>query len=203
MAEINIERKERPIWPWIIGILVLLLLIWLIWRAASTDEIAPADETAVTDTIPRDTVEDERTGDAVNQYMNFVNQESPEMGREHDYTSNGIRRLADALEEIVQEQNLSGDIEINQKRQDLRNKADRIQQDATSTQHANTIRDAFTSATDLMQSIQEKNFPGLGQDVEQARQSAQAVDPGTQTLEQRDKIKQFFRDAGNVVEKMD
>lgn len=28
MARIDIERKKKSIWPWIIGLLVLLLLIW-------------------------------------------------------------------------------------------------------------------------------------------------------------------------------
>lgn len=38
MAEIKVEKKDKaPIWPWIIGILVLLGLIWLLISAFSDD----------------------------------------------------------------------------------------------------------------------------------------------------------------------
>ncbi len=33
MAEIEIRKKSKPIWPWIIGILVVLAIVaWLIFR---------------------------------------------------------------------------------------------------------------------------------------------------------------------------
>jgi len=39
MAEIKVEKKNKtPIWPWIIGILVLLGLIWLLIDAFSEDQ---------------------------------------------------------------------------------------------------------------------------------------------------------------------
>lgn len=38
MAEIKVEKKDKaPIWPWIIGILVLLGLIWFLIDAFSDD----------------------------------------------------------------------------------------------------------------------------------------------------------------------
>lgn len=39
MAEIRVEPKSKtPIWPWIIGILILLGLIWLLMDAFGEDE---------------------------------------------------------------------------------------------------------------------------------------------------------------------
>lgn len=35
MAELNVERKKRHVWPWILGLLALALIIWAI--AAKTD----------------------------------------------------------------------------------------------------------------------------------------------------------------------
>lgn len=29
MAEIKVERKGRSIWPWIVGLVVLALVVWL------------------------------------------------------------------------------------------------------------------------------------------------------------------------------
>lgn len=38
MAEIKVEKKNKtPIWPWIIGILILLGLIWLLINAFGDD----------------------------------------------------------------------------------------------------------------------------------------------------------------------
>jgi hypothetical protein len=45
MADINVERKQRSIWPWIVGLLVLALLIWLLASMFNRDD----DETVVVD----------------------------------------------------------------------------------------------------------------------------------------------------------
>ena len=37
MAEIKVERKERSVWSWIIGALVLLALIWFFFIRPETD----------------------------------------------------------------------------------------------------------------------------------------------------------------------
>lgn len=29
MADINVERKQPSVWPWVIGLIVLALLIWV------------------------------------------------------------------------------------------------------------------------------------------------------------------------------
>ena len=38
MADINVERKQRSIWPWIVGLLVLALLIWLLASMLNGDD---------------------------------------------------------------------------------------------------------------------------------------------------------------------
>jgi hypothetical protein len=48
MADINVERKQRSIWPWIVGLLVLALLIWLLASMFNDDDDAVVvDETTV------------------------------------------------------------------------------------------------------------------------------------------------------------
>lgn len=38
MAEIKVEKKENtPIWPWIIGILLLVAVIWFLFEALQDD----------------------------------------------------------------------------------------------------------------------------------------------------------------------
>lgn len=51
MADINVERKERSIWPWIIGLVVLALLLWALLKMFHKDDNpAPAAAPAVVDT---------------------------------------------------------------------------------------------------------------------------------------------------------
>ncbi len=54
MADINVERKSTNIWPWILGLLVLALLIWLLAEAFGRDEAEVADVpvTEVQPTVP-------------------------------------------------------------------------------------------------------------------------------------------------------
>lgn len=37
MAEINVERKKN-VWPWVVGLIVLLLAIWAVMALMNTDE---------------------------------------------------------------------------------------------------------------------------------------------------------------------
>lgn len=49
MAEINIEKK-KPVWPWILAAIIVLLLIWLLVEAFDRDDdvVAVADPTVAT-----------------------------------------------------------------------------------------------------------------------------------------------------------
>jgi quinol-cytochrome oxidoreductase complex cytochrome b subunit len=39
MAEIEIKKKSKPVWPWIVGILVVLAIVaWLIFRNNNTNQ---------------------------------------------------------------------------------------------------------------------------------------------------------------------
>jgi hypothetical protein len=32
MAQINIERKKNPVWPWVIGIILIVLIGWAVYE---------------------------------------------------------------------------------------------------------------------------------------------------------------------------
>jgi hypothetical protein len=68
VADINVERRERSVWPWIIGLVILALLIWLLWswmRDDTRDDVQPirADtvraDTPVIGTVPPPVTETE------------------------------------------------------------------------------------------------------------------------------------------------
>ena len=53
MADIDVERKGPSIWPWIIGLVVLALLIWLLVELFDDG----SDELIIDDPIATDTFE--------------------------------------------------------------------------------------------------------------------------------------------------
>ena len=48
MADINVERKGASIWPWIIGLIVVALLIWLLFSLLDNDD----DDVVLDEPVP-------------------------------------------------------------------------------------------------------------------------------------------------------
>lgn len=47
MAEINIERKKRPVWPWILLLIILALLAWAIYEMTNDRDEYETEETGM------------------------------------------------------------------------------------------------------------------------------------------------------------
>jgi hypothetical protein len=210
MAEIEIQRKKPPIWPWILGALVLVALLWFLVDQAGqrSPDQTTATATTATTTSPRTTAPPTDPTSPmlpeVREFVTFVRQgeATEEAGLYHEYTSTGIRNLADALNAIAHRTDNHND-RINQKHQQLHQMADKIQQDPHSTRHANIIRDAFTTSADLMEQLQRNLYPQLDDQVAEVRQAAQSLNPQDLTLDQKDDIQRFFERASNAVEAME
>jgi hypothetical protein len=49
MAEINIERKTKPVWPWLLLVLVIALLAWALYQFTNEpDDDIDAEEVPAT-----------------------------------------------------------------------------------------------------------------------------------------------------------
>jgi hypothetical protein len=73
VADINLERKDATIWPWIVGLLALALVIWGVWAATdgTNGEVAFDDMDGVTDT--REWGE-EQTAEVPSSVRDFLNE---------------------------------------------------------------------------------------------------------------------------------
>lgn len=204
MAEINVEKKRTNPWPWVIGALVLALLIGF-FVFQDDDELGQetgAEETAVT------AVEEPGLGDRaadVNAridewwaggaagFQTFVEGEEPtaEVGRAHDYTSEGITRLASAIEERIQDANVQ-DEAIDARLEQMRQQASDLQAEPTAGRHAAMAQEAFVTGADLIATLNQ----GAAGEV---RQAAEAIQPERPLLEQTAQVKQYFERAGKAL----
>jgi hypothetical protein len=209
MAEIHVKKKDNkggPVWPWVLGVLLILgLVAWLIIGNTGdrdTDQVAQAPVTA-TQPADADRAETAAMPAQVAAFINYVDERDAqqEMGLRHEYTANGLRQLESALSELTNQAGLNQN-DFQQHSQRMRQGADQIQQDPQSTQHANIIRDAFTSAADWMQNLQQQSFPDAGNEVNQVQQTARNIDPQELTLEQKGDIESFFEQSSNALQAM-
>ena len=202
MAEIHIERKERSVWPWILGLLALALVVWLLLAQRGGREDAFVTDTAIGDTDPGITPGAARTG-AVGSFIAYVDERRAraEAGLDHEYTAEGLRRLADALEEIARQHQL-GAAQVEQRVNTLRERADALQRNPESREHARLAREAFVAVVDVMRDLQQQRFPDAANQVEQVRLAATSVTADRELLQQKEEVQRFFDRAGEVVQHM-
>jgi hypothetical protein len=193
MAEIKIEKKNRPVWPWILAAVIVILAVVL---------LIPGDtgrnaEQAVTEITGNDRGE---VPNEISEYVTFVKgrEGTDEMGLHHEYTSEGIRKLSSALEALVDETG-TDDNRMNENKNRLREIADYIQDDPQSLTHADSIRAAFVIASDVIVSVIDQNFPELKSESERVQSSARDVGPETATLEQQESVQSFFEESASAL----
>lgn len=203
MAEINVEKKRTNTWPWIIAALVVALLMGMFLAPDDEDvgEETGADESAVTayeepgveDPAATTADTDEwRMGGAAG-FLAFVEGEEPtaEVGRAHDYTSEGITRLASAIEERIEDAD-ARDGAIDARLEQMRQQASALQAEQDSGRHAAMAREAFVTGADLIATL---NAGAAGE----VRQAAEAIQPEQPLLEQTAQVKRFFERASEAL----
>jgi hypothetical protein len=213
MADINIKKKNnnQPVWPWVLGILVIAGLIWAAVELFDTDAQREYGPVAVDE--PGRTTTDDNNGDAdvfdlgannVDDFVEFVEERdaSEEASVDHEYTHDGLNKLADAIDALENDLELD-DLDVNERTDLIRDNADYITEDWEDTDHSDSIRRAFEVATDLIAAIQSRYFPQLEGQVNQLRNQTQNFDPNNLTLEQKQIIEQYFVQASEILRSMD
>jgi hypothetical protein len=194
MAEIKLERKGTPIWPWILG---LLLLAALLWYFLGRDNDGAATTTGDTTAAMTDTTGGAAAGGAMaggaagagaagtEDFVAYVgrNDTSGETEENHQYTAGGIRSLAASLERM-------GGSSA-QAVPTLRMLADSLQiTGGNDDRHADMARRAFQAAVGAMPA-------GAGTDA--ARTAANAIDVSQPLLSQTAKVRTFFERARDAM----
>lgn len=207
MAEIEIEKK-KPIWPWILLVLIILAILYFVVFADDDNtaddmddtNIEQMDETSMDDqdnTADWDENDSLTSAEDVSGYITYVNDKS-KMGVDHVYTNNALMELVNAVEAKANELH----VDVSDELEEVRNDAIEITQNPEAKDHAGTIKEAGTKIADVLENLKDQKFPELSEEVEQVKTAAQQIDPNVQTLKQKDKINSFFMEAADVLEKM-
>ena len=222
MAEIPIERRSKggPGWlPWLIGLLLLLLLGYCFMRRGR-DGAATSDSAATAATLRNDSLNSTRGGaagvpapndsagaaagtagaagaGAVDQFVQFVAQRdtAKETEGQHQYTAEGVRRLAAALEGIA-----GGNPSIQTWADSMRSSVDRLQRSSAQDAHADDAKAAFSAAVSAMAAIDKAR--GRTRDVAPMRAIYGQLDSKRPLMPQLGTVHRFFEAARDALQAM-
>lgn len=221
MAELHVQEKERSAWPWMLAAVLLLGL--LLWYFLGRDErvnvgAANSADTAAVGTAADGAMSGTAAGtlgsDAIAQYQEYLaaNRSADAAGRSHDYTADGLRRLAAALSEVAAGNSTSG-VDLQARIDGIRQRADTIQANPTSRDHALHTREAFNLAAGVVAQLRGNvQNPAAGTTVagdsatrggaDILLDAANAIDPSRPLLDQTDRVEQFFTQAADALQRM-
>lgn len=205
MAEIKIEKK-KPVWPWIILGLIILVLVYFLAFQDGTEGEQPAEDITTEEVSPEQTppVFPAETGtseiqrpESVERYLAHIGDET-RMGIEHEYTNNALLLLIDAVQAKADKMKVDIDADL----QEARKHAGEITKNPAATNHANKIKAAGKEIVKAMEKIRKERYPELVREVGEAKKAVENIDPEVLTLEQKNEINYFFISAGNALRKM-
>lgn len=191
MTEINIEKK-KPVWPLILGVGVVAVLIYFF---SFNDKEETVQEVQFTEDLIGVT-EFNRT---VAAYVNFINEDTLKMEYNDSFSKEAFLRLVDATNAMAEEINM--DISANMAR--VVKYVNRIKADPIETAHADDFRRAADILTNaVLKSMQQSKYPDLASDIVELDNASASVDPEVLILDQTYQVKTFFREAADLLLKM-
>lgn len=219
MAEINIEKKKSPKWPWILlaVIILALILFFLFTDDVEEEEIEEYDETEQVRDVEDDDM-DESTADYENQrnknqmendrsssiqdgaskdYVAYVDG-NKDMGLGHEFSSTAINKLIAATKQQADMYNVDISADLDK----ARKQAEEITTDPMQVNHADLIKKAGQSIVKALETIQKKQFPDKGDAIQKVRSELQAIKMDDQTLNQKKDVKSFFTAAADLLTQM-
>ncbi|EMY82711.1 hypothetical protein pgond44_01275 [Psychroflexus gondwanensis ACAM 44] len=205
MTEIKIEKK-KPVWPWILLVLVLLIVAFAAWfffiRNDNAEPVATSNETTdeTADEIVDETslIDINENNNIVASYVTFINADNATMGLDHVFTSEAFAKLTNAVDAMATEVGYDVKADIAEAKQLV----DEITNEPMAAAHADKIRSGANVLSTCLQNIQQAKYSGLSAEAADVKSAASAINPETLTLNQRDAVKPFFRKAADLLNKM-
>ena len=189
-----------------LGLVILAVILYFVFADDDNDDLLEEENTeqVITPMETEDDLEtviweeDNLSGDeSVSNYLAHIG-DTERMGIDHEYSSEALVSLINALENRAEEANIDTDVES----EELKNNVRDIKEDPQTLTHANTIKNVGTKIVNLMEKMQMEKFPDISQDVQEVRTALQNIQPSIPTLDQKDAVNSFYKEAGDVLQKM-
>lgn len=200
MAEIEIEKK-KPIWPWIVGLLILAAIIYFLFfmNKDDNDRIDDGATTSETEQVSEENNADMEDTAAysniaeVEDYTNYIG--DSKMGVDHEYTHGALVKLIAATRATAEavEVNVDSDLTL------AKEKTEEITKDPSKLTHANKIKESGQIISRALRTIQTDKFPDLQSEYDEVETAISKIEPDKQTLEQKDAVKAFFSEAEQLL----
>ena len=197
----DIENAKAPnIWPWLIGMVAIVAVLFWMNSSREADNDVDRGPTRADPAVGS-------TGampSALAAFVSFAEAAPPDdVGLARAYAAAGIDRLATALDAVAG--SAARDAPVSKQLEIFRDKAGRLEGSPTSLQHAELVRDVFTSAVDVIVAI-ESEAPQDGVVlrgwIHELRRSAEAVDDGQPLLAQTVRVNAFLDRAADALQQI-
>jgi hypothetical protein len=194
MAEIRVE-KRKPIWPWLVAALaVVILLIYFLAIQNGEEYLDTAVATENTPTL----LEVKENNSTIQSFVSFIESDTNRMTLDHEFTNTALLRLTRSIEAAAEiaGYNIRADLDK------VREYAENITVNPYVGTHADDIRRAADELSSVLRNIQQAGYPELSSKTEDLHNAAASIDPDVLTLQQKDKVKAFFAEAAELLEEM-
>lgn len=213
MADIDIQEKKGSVWPWVIGLLALVLIVWVGMEVLGDDDeefaatvpgmeqpadprLQPAPAPGTAGTAPAEVERFEQEC--------AMGASSDQMSRAHEYTQTCVRHMTTALDAVIQRERVN-DASLSDQLEQYRTRASQLTTDPASQEHSVQLDQIFDDAAGLIARIEESRA-GTGQalagSAERVREAADSFSAEGTVLDQQDEVAAFFREVSNALRAM-
>lgn len=211
MADLELQQRKRPIWPWILGVLALIALIWIAMELLGDDDDLD-DEALVTapvavDVEPYAVQPDGQVPQDVQAFRTECGSASTlrdEMAIDHSYEADCLNRLATALNATITRDTVN-DQALEQRLDVLEQSAEELTQNPQSTEHAAELQQAMQEAAMVIERVAETRQDVGAELREHVSGLTAAVEEFGRTqvvLDQKRAVGQYFDHAAQALELM-
>ncbi len=139
----------------------------------------------------------------IDSFSSWAKGDKGKVALNHQYTHDGLISLANAISALYSANGMTLDADFNSKKQQIIQKANKLQEDPKSTQHADWAREAFVMAADMLESVHQKSSKNTNSNaITQVKEAAKKLDPNKLMTPQAEHIYNFFDKAEAAISSM-
>lgn len=213
MAEIKIEKK-KPIWPWILLVVVLVVIGYFIYNYlenddfnddANTDDVENINGVMDSDSTSRDTVTAYDDSSYATRNLTEVMRDSSRFGTDTIYTNKALYDLAERSVSIAKKYNLetfpavSNLEQYTMTQENLAIQTNQNPKNANGSEHFKTVSKEIM---EVLETLESNHAPRLQQQLEALKVTSSKINGTLDLSKQQTTLQTFFRKAHELLNLM-